>query len=171
MSMTKQKFAALEKLRERMEDRARQDVEAKRRAEAAPRDRANQAKQEMENEVATRHTMSEKLKGRGGAPTSASDQIVGRVLLTKQDQQVAKSVQAAAVAASALVQAVAKTAESVAKLREASIAKEKSKQSAGRFAEHVAMERLKRDEAELDDETEVQVMARFSKRKSGAGNE
>lgn len=171
MSMTKQKFAALEKLRERMEDRARQDVDVKRRAEAAPRARANQAKQEMENEMSTRQAMSEKLKGRGGAPTSAADQITGRVLLTRQDQQVARSVQTAAVAADVLMQAVAKTAESIEKLRLASVAKEKSKQSSRRFAEQVAMERIKRDEAELDDETEVQVMARFSKRKSGAGNE
>ena len=67
MSMTKQKFAALEKLRERMEDRARQDVEAKRRAEAAPRAKAMQAKQEMENEMAARQAMSDKMKERGGA--------------------------------------------------------------------------------------------------------
>lgn len=168
MSMTKQKFAALQKLRERMEDRARQDVEAKRRAEAEPRARAQKAKQDMQDEVVARQTMSDRMKDRNSTPRSAADQITGRVLLSRKDKDVARSVQAAAAAAEVLVRAVAKTAESREALRLATVAKEKSNQSARRHAEMTAMEKLKRDEAEIDDETEVQVMARFSKPAAGA---
>lgn len=171
MSMTAKNLAALQKLRERLEDRARKELDARRRAEETPRTKALQAKDEMLNEVAARQAMSDRWKGSGKAPSSAADQITGRVLLARKDGEVARSVQVAAVAAEVLVRAVTATAESAEKLRAAHAASEKSRHGADRHREMAAMHKLKKDEAELDDETEVQVMARFAKPRAGAHHE
>lgn len=168
MSARHHQLGALQRLRERREDRARAEVEWRRRAEEEPRARALRAKDEMLSEVAKRQAMADSWKGRGKAPTSAADQITGRVLLARKDGEVAHSMQVAAAAADVLVQAVNATAQSAYQLHLARVAKEKSRQGAERQREMAALDKLKGDETELDEETEVQVIARFTRTAGGS---
>lgn len=165
--MSKQGFSALHKLRERREDHARKDLQVKRTLQQERMKQAEDAQAVMDRDIAARKDFAARWNKRETAPRTAADQIAGRACLARKDAEAMRSMEAAMKATEVLLAATDMMQESARLLKVATARKEKSRHSAERHAEIVSLQRLQNEEADLDEETEVQVMSRFAKLSEG----
>lgn len=167
--MNKRQFAALETLRERVENRARKELEAARERQSLSRQVAEQAKEKVETEVTMRSAFVERWSGKGVVPSSAAEQISVRACLVQMDGQIQQSMQEAVEAGTALLMAVKDTNESSERFRMARVATEKSRYGTARHKEVMTKLQLNAEETLSDEETEVQTIASFIARANSAG--
>ena len=157
--MNAHRFDALHTLRARRAERVQQELALRRAQEEGPRAEAARARAAVQAEIENRVNFANRLAG-GAAPASAADQLAGRACLVRMDGQVVRATQVAALAADSLVRAVQLTRECAERLRRARAAQEKSRHSAERERERGMQRRLRTEDAELDEETELQLMTR-----------
>lgn len=154
-------FDQLQVLRERREQRTRDVLAACRDAEHTPRNAVAEAQTAADEKRLSRHAYAGQWGPQGGGVSSVADQIAGRVHLVRLDGEVAQCALMLTVAEKELAAAVDATAASALKLKTAQVATQKSWHNAKCHRESMQRERLWAEEAEGDEETEMQVTARF----------
>jgi hypothetical protein len=164
--MSSRLFGQLRTLRERREQRAREEVHAHREAERRPRAAVAQAQGALENERAARQTFAARWSQQGGAASSVADQMAGRACLGRLDQEVDARQKALGECRESLAHAEELTAQAAARLSAARVEKEKSEHSAERHRELEQRAQLCADEEQVDEESEVQTMSRAARRQS-----
>lgn len=163
--MSRNPLDLLHQVRERREHSAQRELDARRKAEAEPRNAVLNAQSTLEGTRARRQVFASQWGIQTSATSSVADQMAGRVCLQRMDADVIAGAREVQRVEAVLAVALRATEASAAKLLRARIAKEKNKHSAQRYEHAVRRERTEREESDLEDETDVQVMTKFVRAK------
>lgn len=155
----------LHMVRERREHSAQRELEARRKAESEPRNAVFNAQSALDGERMRRQIFASQWGVQTSEASSVADQMAGRVCLQRMDAEVTVRVTEVQRVEAVLDVALKATEASSAKLVRARIAKEKNKHSAERYENTAQRERQEMEESDLEDETDVQVMAKFMQAK------